>query len=140
MELTVTYTAAGTANFLSWQHAKFTADELADSSRSGPNAIYGTDGLTNLVKYALGLDPKVNNNTGVPVATTTADDWVYIYTRPSATTDLTYDVEISTDLVNWTTNGITLDPVSTSGGIDTWNARYPRTAVAKIFFRLKVTR
>jgi hypothetical protein len=126
--------------FAVWQQAHFTADELANVNKSGPNAIYGHDGLTTLVKYALGLDPKINTTTGVPVASSTANDWVYTYTRPTTTTDVAYAVEISTDLLNWTPSGVTHEFVSTANGTDTWRGRYPLASAAKIFFRLKVTR
>ncbi|HVT71911.1 MAG TPA: immunoglobulin domain-containing protein, partial [Lacunisphaera sp.] len=79
--------------FGAWANAKFTSGELADANLSGPNAVYGQDGLPNLVKYALGLEPKQNITTGLPAVTTTATDWVYTYSRPSDRTDITYDVE-----------------------------------------------
>ena len=65
--------------FLSWQLGKFTAGELLDANISGPNAVYGQDRLPNLVKYALGLEPKQNITTGLPAVSTTATDWVYTY-------------------------------------------------------------
>jgi len=128
-----------TGNFASWAQSKFTAAELLDPNISGPNAVYGQDGLPNLVKYALGLEPKQNSTTGLPYMSTLATDWVYIYTRPSGVTDVTYDVEVSTDLVNWTTTGVTHELVSTDGTTDTWRGRYPLASAANVFFRLKVT-
>ena len=118
---------------------QFTVGELGDINISGPNAVYGQDGLPNLVKYALGLEPKQNISTGLPVVSTTGTDWVYTYTRPANITDVTYSVEISTDLVTWTAAGVTHEFVSTSGGIDTWHGRYPLASATKIFFRLNVT-
>ena len=82
----------------------------------------------------------MNATAGTPEVTTAANDWVFTYTRPSSITDITYTVEVSIDLVTWITNGLSFDPVSTSGGIDTLTARYPRTTAPKIFFRLNVTR
>ncbi len=132
-------TFAVTANFASWQRDNFTTLELANSAVSGPNAIYGADGLTNLLKYALGLNPKTNATTNLPEVATTATDWTYTYTRPAARNDLTYAVEISTTLTSWTTSGVTHEFVSSTGGIDTWRARYPMASAANAFFRLKVT-
>jgi hypothetical protein len=130
------FTVAG--NFAAWRQAKFTADELLDQSISGPNAVYGHDGLPNLVKYALGLEPKQDSTSGLPTVTTTATDWVYIYTRPVDTTDLSYAVEVSTDLTTWTTAGVTHELVSTGAGTETWRGRYPLASAANVFFRLKV--
>jgi sugar lactone lactonase YvrE len=138
---TATLTLSVAGNFLTWQAAKFTVGELADSSRSGPNAVYGLDGLSNLVKYALGLEPKTNVYSNLPATSTTATDWVYTYARPAGIADVTYDVEVSTNLTTWTTAGVTHEFVSTSGGTDTWRARYPlASAPTTAFFRLKITR
>ena len=125
--------------FSSWAASYFTAGELADASRSGPTAVYGSDGLPNLVKYALGLDPKQNVTAALPSLTTTATDWVYTYTRPSNITDVTYVVEMSTDLSNWTAEGVTHTKQSTANGIDTWTTTYPLSSASTIFFRLRVT-
>jgi hypothetical protein len=129
-----------TADLASWQQSVFTTAELANLSVSGPAAVYGHDGLSNLVKYALGLNPKVDAvGSALPATTTTATDWVYTYKRPTNITDITYAVQVSTDLVNWTTTGVTLELVSSSGVVDTWHGRYPRASAAKLFFRLTVT-
>lgn len=123
-----------------WRASKFTAEELANSDISGPNAIYSADGLPNLVKYALGLEPKQSTATGLPVVTAAASDWIFSYTRPSGVTDLSYDVEISTDMASWTTEGVTHELVATAGENQTWRGRFPTNAASTIFFRLKVTR
>jgi hypothetical protein len=126
--------------FAAWQAAKFTLTEQGNPNISGPNAIYGHDGLTNLVKYALGLEPKQNITTSLPAISTTATDWAYTYTRSSATTDLTYAIEVSTDLVNWTTSGVIHEFVSSANGVETWRGHYPLSSAPRAFFRLKVTR
>ncbi len=126
-------------NFLSWQQGQFSTAELADSTRSGPNAVYGLDGLPNLVKYGLGLDPKINVTSGLPETSAAGSDWTYTYTRPASVTDVVYTVEFSSDLATWTTTGVTHDWVSTAGGVDTWRGRYPLASAPVAFFRLKVT-
>jgi glucuronoarabinoxylan endo-1,4-beta-xylanase len=126
--------------FATWQQAKFTTAELADPTKSGATAVYGSDGLSNLIKYALGLEPKTNITTGLPGTGVMGTDWVYTYTRPATTTDVTYAVEVSTDLTTWTSSGVTLELVSTSPGSETWRGRYPAASAATLFFRLKVTR
>ena len=126
--------------FLSWQQSRFTAGELANPSVSGPHAVCGCDELTNLVKYALGLEPTTDATAGLPVLSTTATDWVYTYTRPGNLTDVIYAVEVSTDSVNWTMAGVTHELVSSSGGLDTWQARYALGSTTDILFRLRITR
>lgn len=122
-----------------WQQDKFTPAERLDANVSGPNAIYGHDGLPNLVKYALGLEPKQNITTGLPVVGTLGSDWTYTYTRPDNISDVTCTVEYSTNLTNWTSVGVAHELVSNSGGVDTWRGRVPLSTGGNVFFRLKVT-
>jgi hypothetical protein len=125
--------------FAVWQAAEFSTADLGNPVKSGPTAVYGHDGLPNLVKYALGLDPKVDaTGSALPVAGMTATDWVYTYTRPAAVTDVTCTVQVSTDLVNWTSTGVPQTLVSSVNGTDTWQGSYPRASAATVFFRLRV--
>jgi subtilisin-like proprotein convertase family protein len=126
-------------NFASWQASKFTAAELLNANVSGPNAVYGLDGLSNLVKYALGLEPKTDITTGLPAVTILGTDWCFTYTRPTSVTDVTYTVEVSTNLTTWTTAGVTHTLVSSAGGIETWRGQYPLGSAGNAFFRLNVT-
>ena len=128
-----------TGNFEAWRVANFDATELKNASISGPNAIYGQDGLSNLLKYALGLPAKPNATTGLPVLSTSGSNWTYTYTHPAGITDVTYVVEVSTDLVAWTTAGVVGPTQQTSiAGVETWEATYPQASAANVFFRLKI--
>jgi alpha-tubulin suppressor-like RCC1 family protein len=129
------------ANLASWQLTRFTSAELLDAQISGPNADPDGDGLSNLLEYALGLEPRTATTSGLPEVAATASEWTYTYTRPSDRTDVTYAVEISTDLGAWTTDGVTHELVSTDSvaGTQTWRARTPLTTDANVFFRLKST-
>src|ERR1700733_13511930 len=44
-------------NFTAWQNVHFTPAQLTDPTISGPAADPAQDGINNLVKYALVLDP-----------------------------------------------------------------------------------
>lgn len=122
-----------------WRSTYFTTEELANPAVSGDTAIYGADGLTNLLKYALGLNPKVDATTGLPAAGATAVEWTYTYTRPSDRTDLNYAVEVSSNLTSWTTEGVSHVMVTSAEGTETWRATYPLAGHANVFFRLKVS-
>ncbi|WP_438481314.1 ExeM/NucH family extracellular endonuclease [Oleiharenicola lentus] len=126
--------------FAGWQASNFTTGELSDSNVSGPNAVYGQDGLSNLVKYGLGLTPKQNITTGLPETTSDATNWIYTYTRPTDRTDVTFTVERSTDLSTWTTAGVSHTMISSAGGVETWRATFPLASAATNFFRLQVVR
>lgn len=127
-------------SFAAWQALHFSADELADPSVSGATANPSGDGLTNLLKYALGLDPHIPTVSPVDFAQTPTD-WIFTYSRPTSRPDLTYAVEVSTNLVNWTATGVTLQLASTDeeAGTQLWRGLYPRSGGATVFVRLRVT-
>ena len=124
--------------FQAYRTANFNSGELADGTKSGPNAVFGFDGFTNLVKYALGLPAKPDAIAGLPTLTNDGTNWIYTYTRPSATTDLAYAVEVSTDMVTFTTTGVTLTQVSVVNGVETWRATFPAAGAPNLFMRLRV--
>jgi hypothetical protein len=129
------------ANFSSWQLDNFTPEEIG-LLQAEPNAVYGQDGLPNLVKYALGLNPKVNATSGLPEVSTDATHWLYTYSRPTARADLIYEVQYSTNLTTWTTlvTGVDHVQLSSNAGTDVWQAKYALASAANVYFRLKVTK
>jgi hypothetical protein len=80
-----------------------------------------------------------NTSTGLPTVTSESGRWSYTYTRPADRSDLTYAVEISTDLATWTSAGVTHEMIASGASEQTWRASYPSTA-ERVFFRLKVVR
>jgi len=87
--------------FAAWQAEHFDAEELADLEISGPEANPAGDGIPNLLKYALGLDPHVSSRDALPVSEIAEGELILVYTRPAGIEDVTYTVEVSDDLVNW---------------------------------------
>lgn len=127
-------------SFASWQAANFTPEELANPAISDAQANPAGDGLTNLLKYALGLDPHTAVAAG-PELTQTASDWMFTYVRPASRPDLTYAVDLSTNLAAWsqTANPAVLISTDTSSGLQIWRATIPKSAGANLFVRLRVT-
>ena len=121
-------------DFASWQHDNFAS---SDPAVIGPDVVLGQDGLSNLLKYTLGLPANANATTGLPVVTNDGTNWIYTFTKPTAVTDVTLTVQVSTDLTNWTSTGVVTHAVS-SGGTETWTATYLVSSAANIFFRLQV--
>ncbi|MBK8856706.1 MAG: hypothetical protein IPN11_03205 [Opitutaceae bacterium] len=121
-----------------WQTEYFLPAELADPAISGPAADPDGDGLVNLVEYALGLQPRVGTTLGVPEVSADATDWIYTYTKPVDRSDLTYAVEVTTDLITWGIPAVTPELVATVDGIETWRVKQPLSST-NVFFRLKVT-
>lgn len=119
-----------------WLAMHFTAEELGQSLGQ-PIADPDGDGITNLLEYALDCDPRSAST--LPL-TLISDDfiWTFTYSRPAHRADITYAVEVSADLEEWTEESVTHEWVATEGDRDTWRARHPRSS-GPLFFRLKVT-
>lgn len=133
--LTVT---APVSRFDAWRAEHFDSAELGNPAISGPDVVLTADGMTNLLKYALGLNPRVAATAGVPEAGATATHWTFTFTRPADRDDVVYTVQASANLTDWTTITVTATKVSTTNGVDTWRAEYPLSSADKLFFRLKV--
>jgi hypothetical protein len=144
------------------QHAKVTLTDLEDAFgtaappfpvRIEPVRFPGQpadlldpdgDGLVTLVKLALGLDPQVADvadvlvvgtvhNTSPPVISLT-------YRRDTSRPELEIEVRFSTDLVEWTTDGITESVISTHGAIELTKASVVGNPARRGFFQIRVRR
>jgi hypothetical protein len=137
------------------------ANYIASFGLTGSDAVltydYDHDSLTNLLEYGLGLDPTIAGLSGLPVVT--LKDYggtTYLsmtFTRSSLATDLTYIVQGSTDLVDWSDLGVSVAGGATSGpGFVTETGSAPTFTVevrdtvpydpnsaAPRFMRLKIT-
>jgi autotransporter-associated beta strand protein len=125
--------------YATWSRDNFTSIELANPSISGPNATPAGDGLSNLLKYALGLPPKTPSTTGITLGKP-AGAWLFTYIRPANRQDISYAVEVSADLKSgsWTSAGVTHQRILT-GDPETWQATFPPSPAGKLFWRLKIS-
>ncbi len=132
----LTVSAAGGYN--AWRNEHFDANEQANTAISGPSAVLTADGLTNLLKYALGRAPRESVDT-FGTLDASSGQLVFTYMRPAARTELTYAVESSSDLINWSTVGVTHERVDTTAGNETWRATAPLAGGTRTFLRLRVS-
>ena len=123
-----------------WRLQKFGA--AANDPDAQDLADWDGDGITNIVEYALDLDPKIATPDALPQSTTSSGYLTYSYVPNPAATDLSYSVEASPDLVNWSTAHI--EPVVVANPVppNRVTVRYniPISSLGRIFFRLHVTR
>lgn len=88
-----------------WRFEKFTADELMNDAVSGPLAAPAGDGISNLLKYAMGLLPKTlaprHLVAGGRIAQDAFSYFTMTYTHSKAATDVVIVPEVSGDLNLW---------------------------------------
>ena len=114
------------------------------TGNGAPGAILAGDGITNLMKYALGINPQVSGYQGrltTGKVTDSGSDYLNItYIRPDpAPIGLSYVPEASPDLFTWSTAGIVSTPSTPSGGLCTVSVR-DNTAIGsetRRFLRVK---
>jgi pectate lyase len=132
---------SGATGFSSWQATNFTPAQLADPNISGPDATPAGDGVPNFLKYALGLAPFVPAQQPLVGFQFLNGEGVLSYDRPANVTDATYEVDVSTNLLTWTTNGVTLSLVGTNGaGLQIWEGHYSGPSNTQRFFKLLISR
>lgn len=123
--------------YAAWAGEVFTMGELADPNTSGPDAVNRGDGLTNLEKYAFALDPHLPATADVLPETGQLDEHFFLwYRRPSDTEDVEYRVEASTDGVNWSSDGVTQEPILANDLAESWQAHYHAVPGQQVWLRL----
>jgi pectate lyase len=139
--LVTNYTGVGRIGFELWQMERFTPAQLADAFVSGPDASPAGDGVSNLVKYALGLAPFAPAAGLLTPLRIENGNAILSYRRPATATDVIYRVEVSSDLINWSGASVLQQYVGTGdGALESWEARSSDATASKRFFRLTVAR
>ena len=137
-----TLTVLPSASFAQWRESRFTAEQLDDPLVSGPLADPSGRGTANLLKYAFNLEPASSVGGPGSPSVTPPSSWplqpavqggaltlVFHAIRP----DLVYTAEASTDLVTWSTTGMTL----ASNGTEHTASFAPANSV-RAFLRVRV--
>jgi autotransporter-associated beta strand protein len=104
LRVVVTAAPSGGITYSSWQQGYFSADEIANGTGAKGFDV-NQDGTPNLLHFALGVPPRNPSNAFLPsIITNVNGSRTLRFFR--ARTTVTYTVEKSTDLIQWTTQAI----------------------------------
>lgn len=100
--------------FEQWRIAHHNPAQLSNSLLSGPIADPDHDGVEHLMEYALGLDPSASSPWGLKIvndieAIATDEHLRLTITRNPLATDVTFAVEVSSDLLSWSTEDTAIE-------------------------------
>jgi hypothetical protein len=104
--------------------------------QSGVGEDPDRDGLPNLIEFALGTNP-LQPSAGLPSMTRRNDSFTYSFTKAKAVAGVDFVVETSSDLRNWTGDGVKLNKSDENSTTETWTYEFPRELQAR-FIRLVV--
>ena len=126
--------------YRSWSAQYFTPAELADPLVSAAEADASGDGVPNLIKYALGIDPAISTRAGLPALDTESGFLSFGFRRLARTTDLSLVVEISSDLISWSALAVVPTVNDNGDGTETLTFRSdtPLADEPRQFIRLRV--
>lgn len=146
---TATVVLLGDGGYDQWRLSKFTAAQLAEQPGvTGVNDTPANDGVSNLLKYALGLDPFTPSAGLVPVTEVVniaGLNYLQIrFVRPSPLANANYIGETSGDLLAWSASPTDVETLVSSGPGPNqqtviYRDRRPIAAPLHRFLRLRVT-
>ena len=121
-------------SYLQWQAENF-QDNTANTI-SGATADPSGDGIANLLKYAFGLDPNQYSLEGLPVISESSEGLTVTYNKLVSASDLTYRVEWSTNLQDWSSTGVTEVTLETGSKTQQVRATLPNSSATQVFARV----
>jgi len=95
---------SATTNYQAWRNGAFaTYAQRTDPTISSELNTPANDGITNLMKYALLIDPMTNGKANLPTSSQQSGYLTLTYRQNKLATDLTYTVQVSDTLTgnNW---------------------------------------
>lgn len=106
----------------------------------GPDACPTRDGVANLVKFALALDPNETSRleSHCQIGFGPGQGLRQTWTFSTTPVDLSVGVEWSEDLINWFSDGLTESLIKADDATETWEFSLPSTDAPTGFLRLRV--
>jgi fibronectin type 3 domain-containing protein len=92
--------ATPNVTYAAWQALYFTSQQIA-AGLANPNSDANGDGFKNILAYAFNVSPFANIAGALPAAQVVNGYLTLTFTERTDSTDVTYTVEVSSDLVNW---------------------------------------
>ncbi|MDG2399257.1 MAG: CotH kinase family protein [Akkermansiaceae bacterium] len=129
-------------DYESWIQSFFTEGELEDPFVSGPMADANGDGFSNLMHYALGIDPKILLS-GSFADVVIKDGVISLqFDRLIKTPDLNLTVQVSPDLLDWSTLATLTDSETHLNGRETvtYSSPISLSLGSQKFLRIRLTR
>lgn len=124
-----------------WRSLRFNDTQLADLAISGASATPFSNGVPNLVRYAVGMPDDESTGSVIADLALTSGVWSARFRLAPARPDIVVSVETSTDLVTWSTAGVSVQRIASEpDGSELWEATRPASGSSPAFFRLKVER
>jgi hypothetical protein len=137
--LAVAYTVTS-SGWAEWQSASF--GELAGQPGTAPLDDFDGDGIPNLLEYAFGGDPLIPGTAPTPnLETLEIDGATYLtlsVTKNPDASDMSYAVEISSNLIDWNTGADHTVTVTEDETHIVVRDAHPQTATQRRFLRLRV--
>ena len=131
-----------------WKGRHFTPQEIADPNVSGNLADASGNGISNLMKYALGIPPKSNDTGNLPkqsLQKALDEDYLTLtYIRDRHVEGIDYIVEVSDGLGSWQSGPLNVVEASRTPNPDgtetvvVWDVNPVKSSKSR-FMRLKVT-
>ena len=129
----------------SWRKQWFGSS--SNTGTAADTASYAGDGMANLVKYALGLNPTVPVSGGLPEAKIMNNRLAITFNRLKSATDIVYEVQATGDLFGWGNSTVVWSSASTpyTGGSNSSESVTVQDPVSagsanRRFMRLQITR
>lgn len=123
-----------------WRLQNFGA--AANTPPAADAASWALDGVVNVVKYSLGLDPTVGNVSELPRATMVNGYLTLSFVPNPSATDILFSVEGCPDLATWSAGNV--EPVTLSNPMPpnrlTYRYRQPSGSLGAAFIRLRIDR